>query len=109
MAHLLVIESWVGASSLLLPRAITDLGHRFTFVTRNLAHYLAKPAAPGVHPLLHADHIVRCETNDLPALLDFVDRLRSFAAFDGVLTACDYYLEAAAEVAGRHHLPGPAP
>jgi argininosuccinate lyase len=109
MAHLLVIESWVGASSLLLPRAITELGHRFTFVTRNLHHYLPKPTAAGVHPLLHADHIVRCETNDLTALLDFVDRLRSIVAFDGVLTSCDYYLEAAAEVAGRFDLPGPAP
>jgi hypothetical protein len=65
MAHLLVIESWVGASSLLPPRAIIELGHRFTFVARILAHHLAKPAAPGVHPLPRADLIVRCETNDL--------------------------------------------
>jgi hypothetical protein len=35
MAHLLMIESWVGATARIVPAAITSRGHRYTFVTRN--------------------------------------------------------------------------
>ena len=34
MAHLLMIESWVGASGNLLPPLLRELGHSYTFVTR---------------------------------------------------------------------------
>lgn len=40
MAHLLVVESWVGSMSRLLPRALGEGGHHFTFLTRDLQHYL---------------------------------------------------------------------
>lgn len=40
VAHLLVVESWVGSMSRLLPRAIREGGHEFTFLTRDLHHYL---------------------------------------------------------------------
>ncbi|MGM1060435.1 ATP-grasp domain-containing protein [Saccharothrix sp. Mg75] len=108
MAHLLMIESWVGAMSALLPRAINETGHRFTFLTRDLHHYLR--AAPGhPHPLLAADNVLTAETNDVPALLDHVERLHHALRFDGVVSSCDYYLPTVARVARHLGLPGPDP
>ncbi|GAT67201.1 carboxylate--amine ligase [Planomonospora sphaerica] len=108
-AHLLMIESWVGAMSTLLPRAIRDAGHRFTFLTRDLHHYLRAAPNARSHPLLAADNVLTAETNDLPALLSQVERLHDALGFDGVLSSCDYYLPAVAEVAARLGLPGPSP
>lgn len=108
MAHLLMIESWVGAMSSLLPRAINESGHRFTFLTRDLHHYLrAAPAHP--HPLLAADNVLTADTNDVPALLDHVERLHAVLRFDGVISSCDYYLPTTARVAAHLGLPGPDP
>ncbi|MEU5693219.1 ATP-grasp domain-containing protein [Actinosynnema sp. NPDC020468] len=108
MAHLLMVESWVGAMSSLLPRAIHESGHRFTFITRDLHHYLrSAPAHP--HPLLAADNVLTAETNDLPALLDHVAALHEVLRFDGVISSCDYYLATVAHVAARLGLPGPDP
>ena len=39
MAHLLMIDSWVGGNGVILPRLLKELGHTYTFVTRNRAHY----------------------------------------------------------------------
>lgn len=109
MAHLLLVESWVGATSFLLPRAITELGHSFTFVTRNLDHYL-KAVPDGVHhPLLDADRILTTETNDLAGLVSYIQHQHATLHFDGVLTACDYYLQAAAHIADALNLPGSPP
>lgn len=109
MRHLLVIESWIGASAILLPKAFKELGYRFTFVTRDLNHYL-KSALPGEpHPLLLADQILNTETNDAAALYDYLEREHQRLGFDGVLTTCDYYLETVARVAERLGLPGTSP
>ncbi|MFF2349890.1 ATP-grasp domain-containing protein [Kitasatospora sp. NPDC058115] len=110
MAHLLVIESWVGSMSRLLPRALGEGGHRFTFLTRDLHHYL-RAAAPGdgPHPLLAAENVLTADTNDPDALLPFAERLHALLGFDGVLSSCDYYLPQVARVARRLGLPGPAP
>src|SRR5688572_25992761 len=103
-----MIESWVGAMSSLLPRAINESGHRFTFITRDLHHYLrAAPAHP--HPLLAAENVLTAETNDVPALLDHVERLHAVLHFDGVISSCDYYLPTAARLAAHLGLPGPDP
>jgi hypothetical protein len=103
-----MIESWVGAMSSLLPRAINESGHRFTFMTRDLHHYLrAAPSHP--HPLLAADNVLTAETNDVTALLDHVARLHEVLRFDGVISSCDYYLPAVARVAAHLGLPGPDP
>ncbi|ONI80711.1 carboxylate--amine ligase [Saccharothrix sp. ALI-22-I] len=108
MAHLLMIESWVGAMSSLLPRAIHESGHRFTFLTRDLHHYLrSAPAHP--HPLLAADNVLTTETNDIAALLSYVERVHEVLAFDGVISSCDYYLSTVATVAAHLNLPGPDP
>ncbi|MER7704532.1 ATP-grasp domain-containing protein [Kitasatospora sp. NPDC097605] len=110
MAHLLVIESWVGSMSRLLPRALGEGGHRFTFLTRDLHHYLrAADPADGPHPLLAAANILTADTNDPDALLPYAERLHALLGFDGVLSSCDYYLPQVARVAHRLGLPGPAP
>ncbi|MGW0390013.1 ATP-grasp domain-containing protein [Streptomyces sp. NPDC003042] len=110
MGHLLVVESWVGSMSRLLPRAIREGGHEFTFVTRDLHHYLRGVGhAEGPHPLLAARNILTVDTNDMDALLPHLERLHAVLAFDGVVSSCDYYLPAVARTAERLGLPGPAP
>ncbi|MFC9328790.1 ATP-grasp domain-containing protein [Kitasatospora sp. NPDC057015] len=108
MAHLLVVESWVGSMSRLLPRAIAEGGHHFTFLTRDLDHYLR--SAPGdsePHPLLTARNVLTADTNDPQGLLPYVERLQRALSFDGVVSSCDYYLPTVAAVAERLALPGP--
>jgi biotin carboxylase len=109
VAHLLMIESWVGAMSSLLPRAIRENGHRFTFLTRDLHHYLRSSPEPGPHPLLAAENVLTAETNDVPALLAYAERVHEVLRFDGVITSCDYYLSTVAVVASHLGLPGPDP
>lgn len=109
MAHLLVVESWVGSMSRLLPRAIRENGHAFTFLTRDLHHYLRSAPEGTAHPLLGARHVITADTNDIEALLPEVERLHGVLGFDGVVTSCDYYLPAVARIAGRLGLPGPGP
>ncbi|MFI5551722.1 ATP-grasp domain-containing protein [Streptomyces sp. NPDC051738] len=109
MAHLLVVESWVGSMSRLLPRAIREGGHEFTFLTRDLHHYLRSAPEGTAHPLLGARNVITADTNDLDALLPEVERLHSVLGFDGVITSCDYYLPTVARIAGHLGLPGPGP
>ncbi|MGI5378961.1 ATP-grasp domain-containing protein [Streptomyces sp. CA-251387] len=109
MAHLLVVESWVGSMSRLLPRAIREGGHEFTFLTRDLHHYLRSAPEGTAHPLLGFRHAITAETNDIDALLPEVTRLHSVLGFDGVVTSCDYYLPTVARIAGHLGLPGPGP
>ncbi|MEH6379500.1 ATP-grasp domain-containing protein [Streptomyces sp. KLMMK] len=107
MGHLLMVESWVGSMSRLLPRAIREAGHEFTFLTRDLHHYLRSAPEGTAHPLLSARNVVRADTNDPAALLPHVEQLHAALRFDGVLTSCDYYLPTAARIAARLGLPGP--
>jgi biotin carboxylase len=109
VSHVLLVESWVGAMSTLLPRAVREAGHRFTFLTRNLHHYLRPGSGDGVHPLLTADNVLTAETNDLDTLLPRVQRLHEVLRFDGVITSCDYYLATAARLAAHLGLPGARP
>ncbi len=106
-----MVESWVGSMSRLLPRAIGEGGHRFTFLTRDLHHYLSSGPVgeTGPHPLLAAENVLSAPTNELPALLEYTRRAHRLLGFDGVISACDYYLPAAARIAEALGLPGPAP
>lgn len=104
-----MVESWVGSMSRLLPRAVREAGHEFTFLTRDLHHYLRSAPEGTAHPLLAARHVLSMETNDTDALLPFVERAHGVLRFDGVITSCDYYLRTAARIAGRLGLPGPTP
>ena len=88
MAHLLMIESWVGASGNLLPPLLRELGHSYTFVTRKASHY-QNPMSSEKHAVFrYADDVVETETNDLQQLIESVRHVR----FDGVITVCDYYI-----------------
>lgn len=105
MAHLLMIESWVGGTGRLFPAAIRRLGHRYTFVARNRAHYLDARTRE-IHPVIeHADHVLTAETNDLPSLVEFLRQQHRILGFDGVVTICDYYIDTVAEVAKSLNLP----
>lgn len=105
MAHLLMIESWVGGTGRLFPAAIRRLGHRYTFVARNRAHYLDARTRE-IHPVIeHADHVLTAETNDLPSLVEFLRQQHQVLGFDGVVTICDYYIDTVAEVAKSLNLP----
>ncbi|MBX9360319.1 ATP-grasp domain-containing protein [Streptomyces sp. WAC04114] len=108
MAHLLVVESWVGSMSRLLPLAIREGGHQFTFLTRDLHHYLRSAPEGTAHPLLGARNVITVDTNDTDALLPEVERLHTVLGFDGVITSCDYYLSTVARIADRLGLPGPS-
>ncbi|WP_415949664.1 ATP-grasp domain-containing protein [Streptomyces sp. KLOTTS4A1] len=109
MAHLLMVESWVGSMSRLFPRAILEGGHEFTFLTRDLHHYLRVAPEGTAHPLLGARNVLTADTNDAETLAAFALRAHEVLHFDGVITSCDYYLPAAARIAGRLGLPGPTP
>ncbi|ODA72904.1 ATP-grasp domain-containing protein [Streptomyces sp. AVP053U2] len=109
MAHLLVVESWVGSMSRLLPRAIREGGHEFTFLTRDLHHYLRSAPEGTAHPLLGARNVITADTNDTEALLPEVERLHAVFGFDGVITSCDYYVSTVAQIAGRLGLPASSP
>ncbi|MGW4107803.1 ATP-grasp domain-containing protein, partial [Streptomyces sp. NPDC004976] len=109
MAHLLVVESWVGSMSRLLPRAVREGGHEFTFLTRDLHHYLRSAPEGVTHPLLGARNVITADTNDSDALLPRVERLHEVFGFDAVVTSCDYYLPTVALAADRLGLPGPDP
>ncbi|ELP66751.1 phosphoribosylglycinamide synthetase, ATP-grasp (A) domain protein [Streptomyces turgidiscabies Car8] len=106
---MLVVESWVGSMSRLLPRAIRESGHEFTFLTRDLHHYLRNAPEGAAHPLLGARNVVTADTNDLDQLLPYVERLHGVLGFDGVITSCDYYLPTVARIAGHLGLPGSGP
>ncbi|MGW0875988.1 ATP-grasp domain-containing protein [Streptomyces sp. NPDC002740] len=109
MAHLLMVESWVGSMSRLLPRAIREGGHEFTFLTRDLHHYLRSAPEGAGHPLLGARNVITADTNDTAALLPEIERLHEVLRFDGVITSCDYYLPTAARIARHLGLPGSPP
>ncbi|WP_371648807.1 MULTISPECIES: ATP-grasp domain-containing protein [unclassified Streptomyces] len=108
MSHLLMVESWVGSMSRLLPRAIREGGHEFTFLTRDLHHYLRSAPEGTAHPLLAAHNVLTADTNEVGTLLPLVERAHGVLGFDGVITSCDYYLPTAARIAGRLGLPGPS-
>lgn len=112
MAHLLMIESWVGGTGRILPAAIARLGHRYTFVTRNRGYYfdpltpLMQPLTQQMHPVFeHADNVLTAETNDVPALIEFLQRQHAILKFDGVVTVCDYYIDTVVQVAQALNLP----
>ncbi|SDZ24221.1 Biotin carboxylase [Lysobacter sp. yr284] len=105
MAHLLMIESWVGGTGRIFPPAIARLGHRYTFVTRNRGHY-QDPRSREIHPVIeHADNVLSFDTNDVPALVEFLRAQHQALEFDGVVTICDYYIGTVAEVAQALNLP----
>lgn len=108
MATLLMIESWLQSTGEGLPPLLDVLGHDYVLVTRDPRLYGAGSGEP--HPALAgAAEVVVVETNDTAAVVRRAAALAAERPVDGVLTTCDYYLAAAAAVAGRLGLPGSAP
>lgn len=106
MGHLLLLENWVEGTGQLFPKRIKELGHTYTFVSRNLDHYHGTHDSRPVHPVIrHADNILTIETNDVPNLVSFLEQQHKLLKFDGVVTICDYYVETAANVADMLNLP----
>lgn len=101
MATLLMVESWLQSTGIVLPSLIRERGHDYVLVTRDPSLYAGHPVLSGAGSVLIA------ETNDPAALTAAVESIGS--RVDGVLTTCDYYLEAAAECAVALGLPGPSP
>ncbi len=105
MGHLLVVENWVEGTGRLFPKGIVDLGHEYTFISRNMDHY-SSPETNEHHPVLkYARNVLSFETNDLPSLTEFLKRQHEILKFDGVITICDYYVETAAAIADALDLP----
>ncbi|WP_036968972.1 hypothetical protein, partial [Promicromonospora kroppenstedtii] len=110
MANLLMIESWLQSTGLMLPPLLRDAGHRYVLITRDPGLYELPDGTP--HPVLAlAAEVVVAETNDDAALLaearEIAARERAAGrSVDGVLTTCDYYLPAVALVAEGLGLPG---
>ncbi len=105
MAHLLIIENWVEGTGRLLPKAIRQLDHEYTFITRNPEHYSDK-ISQKIHPIFeNAKHVLTCETNDIDGLIRFLKAQHQSLNFDGVLTICDYYIDTVAKVAQSLNLP----
>lgn len=69
MAHLLMIDSWVGGNGVILPRLLKELGHTYTFVTRNRAHYHSDFRVEEHAVIKYADTILEADTNDTDAVL----------------------------------------
>jgi argininosuccinate lyase len=105
VADLLMIESWLQSSGLMLPPLLRDGGHRYVLVTRDPDLYRLPGGEP--HPVLAlAAEVVVAETNDDAALVTAAREVAARRRIDGVLTTCDYYLPAVALVAEELGLPG---
>ncbi|BBB89376.1 MAG TPA: ATP-grasp domain-containing protein [Methylomusa anaerophila] len=105
MAHILMVESWVGASGNLLPPLLKSLGHTYTFVTRKPEHYKSALNTEKHAVFQYADSVLVTETNDLSGLIEFLKPYQ----FDGIITVCDYYIEIVKEIAKTFNLPCPFP
>lgn len=101
-----MIESWVFASGILLPKKIRELGHRFILVTRSPDFYSRYAPKGEEHPVVAlADEIVTCDTNDIQELVRVCGNVLGRRKVDGVLSSCDYFIRAVAEVAQTLGLP----
>ncbi|PZF83073.1 ATP-grasp domain-containing protein [Jiangella anatolica] len=108
MATLLMVESWVQSTGLALPPLLRELGHDYILFTRDPALY---PDVDGAaHPVVRdADEVIVVDTNDKAAMTGAVIGIVCRRRIDGVLTTCDYYLDAVAELGRMLGLAGASP
>ncbi|SDT72756.1 ATP-grasp domain-containing protein [Jiangella sp. DSM 45060] len=108
MATLLMVESWVQSTGLALPPLLREAGHDYILFTRDPGLY---PDVDGErHPVLRdADEVIVVDTNDRAAMTGAVIGIVCRRRIDGVITTCDYYLDAVAELAKMLGLPGASP
>lgn len=109
MATLLMIESWMHSTGRALPQLLDLLGHEYVLLTRDPTLY--PPATDGTpHPAVdHAAEVLVVETNDVARTIAAAAAVARRRGVDGVLTTCDYYLEAVAHVARALGVPGENP
>jgi biotin carboxylase len=100
VAHLLMIESWLGSAGAELPRTIHRRGDRFTLLARDPSRYHCHPAALLATDLLIAD------THDLRAASGAALAAHRAEPFDGVVTTCDHHIATVAEIAAVLGLAG---
>lgn len=109
LSTLLMVESWLRSTGERLPALLRAWGHDYVLLTRDPGLYGGGAAGPP-HPAIGcADEVVVVETNDTAAVAARATALAADRPIAGVLTTCDYYLPAVAEVADRLGLPGASP
>lgn len=95
--HLAFLESNATGSGYEAIRAAKDRGYPVTFVTRDIDYYRRPGQLP--FPMDAIDRVITCETND-PT--EIVAALRPIAGeLVALISVGEWYLEAAAEAAGR--------
>ena len=105
--HFVVIESNTTGTGRLAIERLLRAGHRVTFLARQPETYPFLEAAgewaapPGCSELT----VEVVETNDLGALIEFLEELRRRRPIDVVLTFSDYYIALVAEVAAHFGMP----
>lgn len=103
MSHLIVLESWVEGTGRLLPKVIHSLGHKYTFITRNISHY---SSAESEHEIIsHAEDVIVAETNDFNTLKKVIQSQLDVSSYDGIITICDYYIPMVSLIAKEFGLP----
>lgn len=103
-----MVESWVQSTGLALPPLLRELGHDYLLLTRDPALYPEVGGEP--HPVVRdADEVIVVDTNDRAAMTGAVIGVVCRRRVDGVLTTCDYYLDAVAELNTMLGLAGASP
>lgn len=105
MAHLLMIESFIGGNALILPDLLKELGYTYTFLTRSRKIYESSFSDAEHIVIKNAKEIFEVDTNDLETVIKTVRGM----SFDGVITTCDYYIDMVSDVAMTLALPCPFP
>ncbi|WP_166843805.1 ATP-grasp domain-containing protein [Isoptericola sp. BMS4] len=108
----LMVESWLHSTGLMLPPLLARRGLDYVLLTRDPALYTLPDGT--AHPVLDgAAEVVVTETNDDDAVTAAArdvaaDRAAAGTPVRGVLTTCDYYLPTVGVVAEALGLPGPS-
>ncbi len=105
MAHLLMIESFIGGNAIILPELLKELGHTYTFLTRSTKIYNSSYNDKEHMVTKNAKEIMEVDTNSFISVLEAVLRMK----FDGVITTCDYYIDMVSDIAKALGCPCPFP
>jgi cysteine synthase len=106
-AHLGVLESNLSGSGFAGLRLARQRGLSVTFFTRDLQRYLDVPGAARYFDEC-VDEIVRCETNDVDALVRQVREVAAARPFDAFMTMGEYDVVLAARIGELLGVPAPS-
>lgn len=105
MAHLLMIESFIGGNAVILPKLLKQMGHTYTFLTRSKTIYKDSFRTDEHVVIEYSDNIIEVNTNDILEVMKVISKER----YDGIITTCDYYIDMVAEVSKELGVPCPFP